>query len=226
MHIRLWGRVILLSKKKCAFFLVLLLIICTIIGYILVKSGDNSTAIINEPTQTVIFLPDATVCPTPTSDPGSNILYAIHITGCVTTPGVVYVPPDSILYDAIQLCGGFSDNADTQSANLAVKLKDGMQIRIPAIEDKDKTWLLSPGTDSTDGTQTGSESGENVKVNINTASMAQLMTLSGIGESTAKSIIDYRNKNGPFRKAEDIMNVPGIKEGKYNKIKDDITVSS
>lgn len=226
MHIRLWGRVILLSKKKCAFFLVLLLIICTIIGYLLVKSGDNSTAIINKPTQTVIFLPDATVCPPPTADPGIDILYAIHVTGCVMTPGVVYVPPDSILYDAIQLCGGFSDNADTQSANLAMKLKDGMQIRIPAIEDKDKTWLLSPGTDSIDGTQTGSESGENVKVNINTASMAQLMTLSGIGESTAKSIIDFRNENGPFRKAEDIMNVPGIKEGKYNKIKDDITVSS
>lgn len=225
MHLRLWGRVILLSKKKCAFFLVLLLIFCTFIGYILVKNGHSSD-VADKPARTVIYLPDATVCPTPGADAGDDILYAVHVTGCVVNPGVVYVPPDAILYDAILLCGGFSDNADTQIANLAVKLKDGMQIRIPSTDDTDKTWLLSGGIDSTDGTQTGSESGENVKVNINTASMAQLMTLSGIGESTAKSIIDYRNKNGPFRKAEDIMNVPGIKEGKYNKIKDDITVSS
>ena len=230
MRIRLWGRVFLLSKKKCAFFLLLILVICTFIGYGLVSGNPffKSTHNDNKPRETILFVPKATLCPTPTEISPTNTTYAIHLTGCITNPGVVYVPSGGILYDAILLAGGFTQEADTEVANLAMKLTNGMQIRIPSKNDTNKTWLISYGVGNNQSDYAHKEHASDTKntVNINTASISQLMTLSGIGESTAKAIISYREEQGPFSSIEDIMNVPGIKEGKYNKIKDDISISS
>lgn len=229
MQVRLWGRVFLLSKKKCIFLLLLLLVVCAIIGYALIvyNKPSGSVSDSDKPENTILFIPKATLCPTPYQSNEAETRYAIHLTGCIVNPGVIYVAPGEILYDAIILAGGFTDDADTEAANLAMKISDGMQIRIPSKKDTDKTWLISPGISGNHSDPPDADQGENSKmVNINTASVAQLMTLSGIGASTAKSIISYREEKGPFLRIEDIMNVPGIKEGKYNKIKDDICISS
>ena len=226
MHIRLWGRVFFFTRKKCILFSLLLLIICGIIGYITVRISSGATDVSTDTTPAATYyLPRATVCPTPDNFvTATNMLIAVHITGCVTNPGVYYVPAGTLLIDVVEQAGGFTKEADTGVANLAKKLNDGMQIRIPSLTDTDKTWLLSQGNPSTNGDGAGSV--PSAKVNINTASLSELMTLSGIGESTAKSIIAYRDDHGLFKDIKDIMNVPGIKEGKYDKIKDDICVSS
>ena len=170
------------------------------------------------------YLPKETISPTLNDKvQPTNKLIAVHIIGCITNPGVYYMPTGSLLIDIINEAGGFTTEADTQVANLAYLLSGGMQIRIPAITDTDKTWLIAMGT------SLGTDSLENEprsKININTATLSELMTLSGIGESSAKSIIAYREEHGKFKNINDIMNVPGIKEGKFNKIKDDICISS
>lgn len=226
MRVRIWGRVFLLSKKKCALYILLLLIICACIGYILISRFSTTTDedIIDN---TVFFTPkvvvDTTAEPSIKHTPHT---IAVHITGCVIKPGVIYLGCGGILQDAIDLAGGFTSDADTAIANLAMKLSDGMQIKIPSMNDSDKNWLIHTGKATCSSSMKNSESTPSSKININTASITELMTLSGIGESTAKSIVKHREENGLFTKIEDIMNVPGIKEGKYNKIKDDICVSS
>lgn len=147
---------------------------------------------------------------------------AVHITGAVKHEGVYWLEPGLIVQDAVEAAGGLSPGADTRSINLAMRLNDGMHIHVPYEYDADKNWLPDSGralaSDGSSG-QTG-----DTRVNINTATLAELMTLNGIGESTAAEIIAYREEHGRFEKIEDIMNVPGIKEAKFNRIKKSITV--
>ena len=107
--------------------------------------------------------------------------------------------------------------ADKLSVNLAEVVKDGTQLTI----EKKRKRKAAQEEQSSHGMSSADEAG---KINLNTASAEQLMKLSGIGESKAAQIISYREKNGAFKKIEDIMNITGIKEGVFGKIKDDITV--
>lgn len=110
----------------------------------------------------------------------------------------------------MQAAGGFTKNADQNSLNLAKTLEDGEQVMIPAIG----------------GTSSGAEASgsSNGKVNINTADLATLETLSGVGPATAQKIIDYRNAHGKFKSIEEIKKVSGIGEKTYEKFKDKICV--
>lgn len=128
----------------------------------------------------------------------------VYVCGAVKNPGVYELSPDSRVQDAISMAGGFLKRADTTGINLAALVEDEMQLQVPEIQKQ--------------GAQ-GSD-----KVNLNTADKEQLMTLPGVGESKAESILQYREKNGRFRKIEDIMQINGIKEGLFEKIKDSITV--
>jgi len=117
------------------------------------------------------------------------------------------------------LAGGFTDNADTISINLAKKLSDGEEIIVYS-----KVTYASGSTGTvSNAINTNSSANRTGKVNINTASKDELMTLSGIGEVKAQAIIDYRTKNGPFRDIHDIVNVSGIGEKTFENIKDSIT---
>lgn len=138
----------------------------------------------------------------------------VYVTGRVHKPGVYKVDEGSRLFQVIELAEGFLDDADVESINLADKVYDGMKVIVYSKSVVDA------------GENTGSQSGDNTsgKVNINTADMDELMTLPGIGESKARSILEYRDKEGLFKKIDDIMNISGIKEGAFNKIKDLITV--
>jgi competence protein ComEA len=160
-----------------------------------------------------------------TPAPTADTRMAVHITGAVVNEGVCRLEPGAIILDAVELCGGLLPDADTYSINLAMKVNDGMRIHIPFTYSENKTWLLdvgyaSPQTDNGSGTSQSTVQ----LVNINTASVNELMTLNGIGESTARDIISYREEHGKFQSIEDIMNVPGIKDAKFNKIKKYITV--
>ena len=136
----------------------------------------------------------------------------IHICGEVKKPGVYLFSSAPRLVEVVKRAGGFTKKADRSAVNQAESVADGSQIRIPS--KKSGKSVEKAQDDVSEG-----------KVNINTASREELMTLNGIGESKASQIISYREANGAFEKIDDIMNITGIKEGVFSKIKDYIIVS-
>lgn len=143
-------------------------------------------------------------------EPADAEIY-VYICGAVENAGVYKVSGGSRLYEVVELAGGFTDEADETCLNLAREVTDGEQL---VIRTKQEMEAL-------EAAQIAAKSG---LVNINTASVAELTTISGIGESRAQAIIAYRDANGGFKSIEDIKNVDGIKDGLFSKIKDKITV--
>ena len=136
----------------------------------------------------------------------------IHIVGAVKKPGVYTFQKKPRVIEVVEKAGGFTKDAVTAEINQAELVEDGTQLAIASQKDfKEK-----------DGQQ--AEQTETGKVNLNTASKEQLMTLTGIGEAKAIAIIAYREEKGKFQKTEDLMNIPGIKEGVFDKIKSRICV--
>lgn len=165
----------------------------------------------------------------------------IYIIGEVKQEGVYELDENSRISDAIEKAGGTKENADLSQINLAYKIEDGMRIYIPKkgelvqdkekIEDKTQEIVTGKSTDITNTTSVNTNLSTNKKsktdiekINLNKATQTELETLPGIGPSTAEKIIAYRKENGNFKNIEDIMNVNGIGESKYNKIKDLISV--
>ncbi len=162
-----------------------------------------------------------------TEEKDSSEIVSVYICGCVASPGVYTLSASCRITDAIQAAGGITDQADAQVLNLALLLTDGMRIYVPSI-DETQGMDRAAGTDAA-GSSPGGESFQSGtaasgRVNINTASKDELMTLPGIGENKAESILDYRKTQGAFSSIEDIMNISGIKQGVFEKIKDRITV--
>lgn len=139
-------------------------------------------------------------------------LIAIYITGEVNNPGVYYIEDGMRLNDIVELCGGFKDTADLSEVNLAEKLNDSDKIFIPKIV-----------SDNYEENNLGENNDDSGKVNINTANKIQLKELDGIGDTLADNIIKYRNNN-KFKSIEDILNVDGIGQAKYEKIKEYICI--
>ena len=154
-------------------------------------------------------------------------LVVIHITGSVKNPGIVKLKDGSRIEDAIEAAGGLTENADITNVNLAYVLDDGVKIRIPSITDEKNgdEQILEEGSGENIIEETNMTLGASTKeVNINKATETELQSLPGIGASLASRIIEYRNQNGKFSKIEDIKNVNGIGDSKYDNIKDFITV--
>ena len=128
------------------------------------------------------------------------------------------------IINAIETAGGVTESANLSKVNLAFVLSDGCKVKIPSIYDKDENFESVSIDSGNNVIISGSNSNNNAKVNINTASQAELETLAGIGPSIAAKIIEYRNKNGKFSKIEDLKNVGGIGEEKYNSVKNQISV--
>lgn len=157
----------------------------------------------------------------------------VDIKGSVKKPGVYQVPADSIVWDIVNLSGGFTKNAYTKNINLSQKVKDEMVIYVFSKSEMSKmNNTVKTDTACTTNvinydncitTEKNATETSTSLVNINTASKEELMNVSGIGASKADSIIAYRIKT-PFSKIEDIMNVSGIGESLFDKIKKYITV--
>ncbi len=143
----------------------------------------------------------------------------VHVSGAVNAPGVYQLPEKSRTYEAIASAGGFRTDADQDYINLAREVADGEKITVLTTEE---ARALRAAEDAAAIAEEGTASSG--KVNLNTADLSRLCTLPGVGESRARSIIAYREKNGGFQKIEDIMKVSGIKEGLFEKIRDLITV--
>lgn len=160
----------------------------------------------------------------------------VDVCGAVANPGVFQLVAGSRVFQAIEAAGGYLPEAALTCVNRAGVLTDGQQLYILTQEEME--WQgLDPAemAGASDGQMNGSAgTGQNTgmtaqvqqdnRININTADEAQLTTLTGIGATRAQAIIAYREENGPFAAIEDIMNVQGIKEGTFAKIKDEIVV--
>ncbi len=145
----------------------------------------------------------------------------VYVCGAVREAGVYALPEGSRIYEAIALAGGLSDEACADYVNQAEVLADGQMIRIPT---EAEAADLPREASASDGTAEQAAEPADDRVDLNTAGMAELTALPGIGEAKAERILAYRESHGGFSAAEDIMKVEGIKEGVYNRIKDYIRV--
>lgn len=141
----------------------------------------------------------------------------VYICGAVKNPGVYYMSKGALKADALESAGGFVEAAASDYVNLAETVNSGEKIYFPYEDEVSAGYNVE--VVFTD------ESLEQGKININTATKEELMTLPGVGDKKAEDIIHYREEHGPFQYIEDITNIPGIKEGVYNNIKEHIVVN-
>lgn len=152
------------------------------------------------------------------TNPNSTIY--VYVCGCVNNPNVYPCKEGTRVYEVIDMAGGLTDEAYVQALNLADIVQDKDKIYVPNMESFQNQENLS-----SDNIDMENSSQQSTLININTATLSELTTLSGIGEARAKDIIEYRTQHGKFHSKEDIMKINGIKEAAYLKIKDYITVS-
>lgn len=178
-----------------------------------------------QPAPLIIQPPLATDLPEATKTPGP---IRVFVNGQVIAADVYELPPESIVDAAITAAGGFTDEANTAVVNLAQPLQDGMQIYVPAndeavtqpvvvINNSEDNNVAQPGNTAVGSPSSG-------LINLNSATLEELDTLPGVGPSTAQSIINHRDENGPFATIENVMDVSGIGEAKFAQMKDLITV--
>ncbi len=157
------------------------------------------------------------------SKDGTETEIYVDVTGAVNSPGVYTLPAGSRVFEAISLAGGAREDASLENLNQAGILEDGQQIRVYTEEEAEQMARQGtlPGTQAAEQ----NEGQKAAKVNINTAGKEELMTLTGIGETRAEAILAYRQEAGGFQAPEDLMQVEGIKEKTFEKLKDQITVN-
>ena len=187
-----------LTREQQLIILGLVLVIVAGLGVMAYRrlSPDNSEIVIEQPRSTLM------------SSHSSSPRLVVHIVGAVKREGVYKIAHGDRLIDVLNLAGGATAQANLSKINLAEKVKDGQKITVPAKQ----TAAINAS---------GSSSG---KVSLNSASKSELCKVSGIGPGTAKKIIDFRSKNGPFSRIEDIMKVKSIGKSKFGKIKGHITI--
>ena len=141
----------------------------------------------------------------------------VYVCGEVAAPGVYQLKDGMRICDAVEAAGGLTKAASREYWNLAEKLSDGQMIYFPTEEEARERKASAEAAGATVEESDG-------RIDINTADAAQLVTIPGIGETRAAAILAYREKNGPFAKVEDIMQVSGIKSALFEKMKDYITI--
>lgn len=202
----------ILSKKQKVIVVVLIIFMCLIIGYYFINKTQKNDyseleTIAEEKEEEEEIIDEDKI--------------VVHITGEVENEGIIELEKGARISDAIEKAGGTTEEANIADVNLAYSLKDGQKIKIPNINEEDEQIIKE-------------EAGEDIiiegdnkkeeKININTANQTELETLSGIGPSTALKIINYKKEHGKFNNIEDIKNVPGIGESKFENIKEYICV--
>lgn len=202
----------ILSKKQKVIVVVLIIFMCLVIGYYFINKTQKNDyseleTIAEEKEQEEEIIDEDKI--------------VVHITGEVENEGIIELEKGARISDAIEKAGGTTEEANIADVNLAYSLKDGQKIKIPNINEEDEQIIKE-------------EAGEDIiiegdnkkeeKININTANQTELETLSGIGPSTALKIINYKKEHGKFNNIEEIKNVPGIGESKFENIKEYICV--
>ena len=196
------------NKFKSAIALGGFIIFVIIMGTFSLKEDDN---LLQETNTEKINIQTTTI------NSGEEEKICVYIIGAVNKPGIIDAPKNSRLYEIVELAGGLTEDADKTAINLASSVNDEEKIIIPYKENTNENQKINQLYLDNKKTNSG-------KININTASIEELKTLTGIGQSTAEKIVKYRSENSKFQKIEDIKNVSGIGESKFDSIKDKIVV--
>ena len=219
----------LTKKQKIIFLIILLIMIIVIIYYIYstlyvndftfsYEDSNLETNDLIDSSNNKITSNDFNI----TTSSTNNII--VYICGAVKNSKVVTLKENSRICDAIDAAGGLTNEADLININLAYILEDGEKIYIPKKgENIENLSSLNSNNQNSSYSSYSSSNSKNNKININKATQTELETIPGIGPSTALKILDYREKNGNFSSVEDIKNISGIGEAKYEKIKNYIS---
>ncbi len=205
-------------KKQRTIIISICIILIGIIIYYVVTKEKTSDLDVNELMQ---YEEESNTQQNETQEETGQV--TIYITGAVNKPGVYTLKEGSRIADAVEQAQGLKEEANSEEINLAYILEDGMQITIPSKTESQDNKESKENKESETKQQTYTQA-TSQKININTATQEELETLTGIGPSTATKIIQHRKENGKFKTIEDIKNVKGIGESKYDKIKDKICV--
>jgi len=207
----------ILNKKQKIIVVVLIIIMCIVIGYYIISKTEKYDYSDIEKISNIIE---------EDQEVDDNIIenkIVIHITGEVEEEGVIELEKGARISDAIEEAGGTTEEADLSNVNLAYSLSDGQKVKIPNINEKDEEITVVEEKAGDNIIIEGNKSKEE-KININKATQTEIETLPGIGPSTALKIITYRNEHGKFKNIEDIKNVSGIGDSKFENIKEYICV--
>lgn len=208
------------TKQKKTVIIIGIIVLVFIIIYLY-----NSKKIDNLQADDCILFADNQVTSNIDERREENETIIIHITGAVRLPGIVKLEEGSRIEDAINKAGGLTEDADISKVNLAFVLEDGVKIKIPSNSDigdlEEDIVNNGSGENILEDFENSSES---TLLNINKATEQELQRLPGIGPSLASKIIKYRNEMGKFSNVEDIKNVNGIGENKFENIKNNISV--
>lgn len=207
-------------KQKIIFFIILSIMVCFIIYYIYtnLSSEDDTDLLLDNSLNTNYYKNDIYNESTLSITTQNTRSIIVYICGCVNENKNVTLHEGSRVLDAIEAAGGLTNDADLTNINLAYILEDGEKIYIPHKNEKKEDYP------SDISSYISSNSKTTTKTNINKASQAELELVPGIGPSTALKIINYRKENGNFKKIEDIKNVSGIGDLKYEQMKNYISV--
>lgn len=213
------GKKMLENKEKIIIAIIGVVLIISVVIYFLDKAEEEEYIEINNEIAEVAVVEDAQ------EEIGEEYEEIIlHIVGAVKNPGIVKIKEGSRIVDVIEAAGGITEEADTSKINLAYVVEDGQKIFIPSITDEITEETEYVTSESGDNIIIDNNEGENVMVNINKATQTELETLAGIGPAMALRIIEHREENGNFEKIEDIKNVKGIGDAKFENIKNNICV--
>lgn len=192
---------------------VLIMVISIVYKLFLNGNLDSMFLRVNSPSETAFI--EGTIA---TEETQIQESIQVYVSGEVNKPGVYEITRGSILNDAIKLAGGLSSKADSRKINLVYVLTENISVYIPA---EGEDLIMGSGSPYMGDKDVSDSSGH--LIDINRASVEELMKLPGIGQSMAEKIVEYR-KDNPFKKIEDIKNVSGIGDAKYSKICDLICV--
>ena len=202
------------KKQKIIIGIVILAVIVGIATYFIIKNNQYEEFDMNDfvKTDTEEYKEDTII---------------VHITGEVKEPWIKELPDEARIADAIEAAGGVTENADLDEVNLAFVLSDGQKIYIPNKNEKEisgEKVYITAGSGNNVIVEDKVERGKKQKVNINEAKQEDFEQLPGIGPSIAKKIIEYREQNGKFTSIDELQEVKGIGEAKYNDLKEQIEV--
>ena len=215
-------------KKNILTFIVIILSVLNLIIGLNFKKLDNTSNDIEKTLSNSEELISNTLEEPKVTEAKETI--RVDVKGMVKKAGVYELAKDSIVNDAIKKAGGLTSKADTTNVNLSKSLTNEMVIYIPKKEEVTKSTVNDALVDKSnsvgfiDNESSNETTNTSTKVNINTATLKDLITLNGIGESKAQAILEYRTKNGNFKTLEDLKKVSGIGEAAYEKIKDNICI--
>ena len=214
----------LTKKQKFIFYIILFIMIITIVYYFYSTLYSNDFSYIDDTlSSNTINLIEDNIDFSEDDDQINTIV--VYICGAVKENKVISLKENSRICDAIDAVGGLTDDADLSNINLAYMLEDGEKIYIPKKGEEIKIdSSISSNIPSSSYSNYSSTNEKNNKININKATQTELETIPGIGPSTALKIINYREENGKFKSIEDIKNISGIGDAKYEKIKNYISI--